>query len=401
MSLSSLFYGMEAYLDGDVEINNNVGAADTDDAVASADQSAEIASDVADANTEAKDNEVATQMLINAVDLYTHVKKFGIDRTFLSIYNANGELDRMCNVAFPSCESVPTIGNPFSKYSSIFISAMEDDKEGFLDKILKGVQTLWNWIKRVAAKIWYKIKSFFGVKLKSLDELIAEFKKQYGTDKKVSCYGFVSFIVANSQGGPGNTIGERRIDYLNALEKLQEILYKLATAAVGGAKYVKPDTDDANERAGQVSKDVADGIADVTKLLQTCKQTADEFDKAIKNATDANQSETTTDGSSILSVIEKWKDQIAIAAKSLDARYEELIKTANFINTNASDMEKQTDFSNITNAGKAILKIIQSIYEEVGRVQTSGKRVLDLLVDLEKGLRMTLDGRGKSKEGSE
>ena len=25
MALSSLFYGMEAYFDGDVEINNNVG----------------------------------------------------------------------------------------------------------------------------------------------------------------------------------------------------------------------------------------------------------------------------------------------------------------------------------------------------------------------------------------
>ena len=58
MALSALFYGMEAYLDGDVEINNNVGATDTDDAVAAADQSAEIASDVADANTEAKDSEI-------------------------------------------------------------------------------------------------------------------------------------------------------------------------------------------------------------------------------------------------------------------------------------------------------------------------------------------------------
>ena len=47
MAISSLFYGMEAYLDGDVEINNNVGAADTDDTIAAADQSAEIASDVA------------------------------------------------------------------------------------------------------------------------------------------------------------------------------------------------------------------------------------------------------------------------------------------------------------------------------------------------------------------
>lgn len=63
-------------------------------------------------------------------------------------------------------------------------------------------------------------------------------------------------------------------------------------------------------------------------------------------------------------------------------------------------MEKQTDFSNIADAGKAILKITQSIYAEVNHVQTSGKKVLDLLVDLEKGLRMTLDGRGKSKEES-
>ena len=31
MSISALFPGMGAYLDGDVEINNNVGAADTDD----------------------------------------------------------------------------------------------------------------------------------------------------------------------------------------------------------------------------------------------------------------------------------------------------------------------------------------------------------------------------------
>ena len=103
MALSSLFYGMEAYLDGDVTINNNVGAADTDDAVAAADQSAEIANDVADANSEAKANEVQAQMLVQMSKLYTHVKTYGIDRTFLSIYNANGELDRACGVRFPSC----------------------------------------------------------------------------------------------------------------------------------------------------------------------------------------------------------------------------------------------------------------------------------------------------------
>ena len=56
MSISSLFSGMEAYLDGDVEINNNVGAPDAaaEDAEI-ADQTAEVASDTADATEEAKD----------------------------------------------------------------------------------------------------------------------------------------------------------------------------------------------------------------------------------------------------------------------------------------------------------------------------------------------------------
>ena len=126
MAISSLFYGMEAYLDGDVEINNNVTTPE-EDAVAAADQSAEIASDAADANSEAKDNEVQAQMLVQMSKLYTHVKTYGIDRTFLSIYNANGELDRACGIRFPSCETFSVTGNPRDQYSTRFIAAMEDD----------------------------------------------------------------------------------------------------------------------------------------------------------------------------------------------------------------------------------------------------------------------------------
>ena len=119
MAISSLFYGMEAYLDGDVEINNNVTTPE-EDAVAAADQSAEIANDVADASTEAKDNEIQAQMLVQASKLYTHVKTYGIDRTFLSIYNANHELDHMCGIRFPSCEAFSVTGNPHSQSKMLF-----------------------------------------------------------------------------------------------------------------------------------------------------------------------------------------------------------------------------------------------------------------------------------------
>ena len=176
MALSSLFYGMEAYLDGDVTINNNIDTPE-EDAVAAADQSAEIASDVADASTEAKDNEVQAQMLVQMSKLYTHVKQFGIDRTFLSIYNANGELDRACGVRFPSCETFAVTGNPRSQYSTRFIAAMEDDNKGFWNWIKNAFQRAWEWIKEKASWIWDKITGFWDWIKKQFKRLVDFFKR--------------------------------------------------------------------------------------------------------------------------------------------------------------------------------------------------------------------------------
>jgi len=176
MAISSLFYGMEAYLDGDVEINNNVTTPE-EDAVAAADQSAEIANDVADASTEAKDNEIQAQMLVQASKLYTHVKTYGIDRTFLSIYNANGELDRACGVRFPSCETFSVTGNPRSQYSARFIAAMEDDGKGLWNGIKNAFRKAWEWIKEKASWIWSKITGFWDWIKKQFKRLVDFFKR--------------------------------------------------------------------------------------------------------------------------------------------------------------------------------------------------------------------------------
>ena len=185
MGLSSLFYGMEAYLDGDVEINNNVGAADTDDAVAAADQSAEIASDVADANSEAKDSEIQAEMLIQMSKLYTHVKTYGIDRTFLSIYNSNGELNKVCGIRFPSCESMPVTGNPHSQYSARFIAAMEDEKIGFWTKVKNFILKIWEWIVEKAFNILYKLVKLVRFRAAKLNKLCDDIEAKYDTSKVI------------------------------------------------------------------------------------------------------------------------------------------------------------------------------------------------------------------------
>ena len=165
MSISSLFAGMEAYLDGDVEINNNVGTpeGDAEDAEV-AEQTAEVASDTADASEEAKDNEVASQMLSRMYDMYVHVKQFGIDRTFVSLYNRHGELDRVCGMRFPSCESMDVVGDRYSMYSTAFIAAMESSGSGLFAKIKAFILKIWKWIKETVSSIWNKILSIFGFK---------------------------------------------------------------------------------------------------------------------------------------------------------------------------------------------------------------------------------------------
>ena len=175
MSISSLFAGMEAYLDGDINYT------DTVDDTAIAEQTAEVASDTADATEEAKDTEVASQMLSRMCDMYDHVKQFGIDRTFVSLYNRHGELDRVCGIQFPSCESMDVVGDCYSQYSTAFIAAMESSGSGLWAKVKEIISKIWNWIKNVASKIWEKIKSLFGFKKKKWQKAIDFLKQHKGT----------------------------------------------------------------------------------------------------------------------------------------------------------------------------------------------------------------------------
>ena len=188
MSISALFPGMEAYLDGDVEINNNVTTPEEDAAheVEAADQTADIATDAGEVETDVKNDDVATQMLLRTGRLYYHVKKYGVDRTFLRLYNQHGEMDRMCGIQFPSCESMNTTGNPYSRYSAAFIAAMEDDNKGFWATIWQHIQDAWKWLKDHIAALWNKILQFFGVRARDLQKLISEIEQKYDTNAEVT-----------------------------------------------------------------------------------------------------------------------------------------------------------------------------------------------------------------------
>ena len=295
MAISSLFYGMEAYLDGDVEINNNVGAADTDDTIAAADQSAEIASDVADANSEAKDSEIQAEMLVRMSTLYTHVKTYGIDRTFLSIYNSNGELDRICGIRFPSCESFAVTGNPRDQYSARFIAAMEDENTGFWHKVKSIISSIWEWIRRTALKIWYKITALIGKKIETLEQYTERFKKLYKDAKELDCYGIL-----------GKLHDSERHEISGILTRLVTNLFGLGRAANSLANWCENRINDSGKESRNESDDeIKRGIgafANYSTELTACSENLRKVLDTIH--VDSNASTGKCSASDIISIVE-------------------------------------------------------------------------------------------------
>jgi hypothetical protein len=101
MSLNTFIPGLEEFAE-DVAVETPVDA----------EQQVEIQQDIADAQQEATEVEhkleQAEQLLGQLSMMHDHVQKYGVDRTFLAMFNANGELSRMVKYNIPSCESFDT-----------------------------------------------------------------------------------------------------------------------------------------------------------------------------------------------------------------------------------------------------------------------------------------------------
>ncbi len=136
----------------------------------------EISTDLAQAEADSIKASATMFQLDQVFNMYNHVKRFGIDRTFLSLYNSNNQLDSMLGVKFPSCESVDSEGYPGSNMSKAFLVAMEDEGEGIFAKI-------WEFIKKIIQKIvdffknvWTKVKEWVGLKTKEAEKKVEEIK---------------------------------------------------------------------------------------------------------------------------------------------------------------------------------------------------------------------------------
>ena len=177
-NFNAMFAGCESFMEGDVEINNDVTVPASDGEALEAES---VAEDVGteggeiagEAETEDTKAEAANMVFDQLMNMYTHVKRYGVDRTFLSLYNSDGQLNRMVGYKFPSCESIDSVGSVRSQASRAFIVAMEED--GIFKRI-------WTWIKETITKVYnffIKVMDWFREACGNLDLRVGKLYKYF------------------------------------------------------------------------------------------------------------------------------------------------------------------------------------------------------------------------------
>ena len=385
MSISALFPGMEAYLDGDVEINNNVTTPEEDEAMAN--QSAEIANDVADANSEAKDSEIQAQMLVQMGKLYTHVKTYGIDRTFLSIYNTDGELDKVCGIRFPSCESFPEIGNPHNQYSSRFIVAMEDENTGFWAGVKKFFATIWHWLKTTAQTIWQKIKSLFGVTVTKLEKTILEFDKECGMLDEIQVTGTLAGLITITNP----SISESEQALQKNIEELANTFQAIKTTLIASVTMVKKGNNEGGINSLPTQIDLVDKQIQHLSTVEKDHTTASDKYRKLLDSINAKSNHTVTSGQRAVKVAKLYFKLLKNTADKLIETHDDLAKQGIDITNRANDLienlkgtneltdENKQSYTEICNR---LITIINSIRTQLTGLQLSSRNVTNLLAGI-------------------
>ena len=124
------------------------------------DAKAEVAEAEEGGDIEVKDTEVLAESQILSAQfdellaMQRHVAKFGVDRTFLSLFNKGGRLSRALGVNIPACESIDAVGYPTSPLSLACLEAFDNKEKGVVAKIVDFIVALLKKIKNLAARFW-------------------------------------------------------------------------------------------------------------------------------------------------------------------------------------------------------------------------------------------------------
>ena len=185
MISKSLFYGMGDYF-GSTRKNtckSELVKNNYDPEIRVSNQLIKIIDATSEISDDTKSSLLEFYSLSRMGDAYQYAKEYGVNKTFVNLFSASCYPNEICHIKYPARESIPTVGNPHSKYSMAFIAAMEDDSgehKSWWKKIWGWIQDAWKWVKDKVMELWHRILEFFNLRAKDLSKLLDDLTKKYG-----------------------------------------------------------------------------------------------------------------------------------------------------------------------------------------------------------------------------
>ena len=266
------------------------------------DAKTEVAEAEEGGDIEAKDTEVLAESQILSAQfdellaMQRHVAKFGVDRTFLSLFNKGGRLGRALGVNIPACESVDAVGYPTSALSMACLEAFGHKEKGVVAKIVDFIVALIQKIKNLAVRFWTWLKGLMDNQATKWQKLQNISKNRVitkdadknvvapalGVDidadlgKRLQGLGFWNILKKLTLRSPADITADNWSDGSNAR--------KLAAEIAGIEQNISKTTNVTRKNAGSALKRLANNIRASFKEMDQVKKTLGELNEKIKLA---------------------------------------------------------------------------------------------------------------------
>ena len=266
------------------------------------DAKVEVAEAEEGGDIEVKDTEVLAESQILSAQfdellaMQRHVAKFGVDRTFLSLFNKGGRLGRALGIDIPACESIDAVGYPTSALSMACLEAFGHKEKGVVAKIVDFIVALIQKIKNLAARFWTWFKGLVDnqatkwQKLQNISKnrvitkdadknvvapaLGVDFDADLG--KRLQGLGFWNILKKIALRRPANIKSDNWSNGSNAR--------KLAAEIAGIEQNISKTTNVTRKNAGSALKRLANNIRASFKEMDQVKKTLSELNERIKLA---------------------------------------------------------------------------------------------------------------------
>ena len=117
-------------------------------------------------------------MVDRLLSMHNHVQNYGIDRTFLALYNKRNLLSKVCDVRFPACEDVLSDYDLNRQYFEACMEGLGRAIKDAFKWVIEKIKALFNWI----GEMWKKFWGLFKNKTEANKKLIAKLEELHLKD---------------------------------------------------------------------------------------------------------------------------------------------------------------------------------------------------------------------------